>query len=652
MKFLAVIVLSALVGSCASATSRQRVSRTEVQTQSPGVRWRPRAGPSLEGLLNVHRAWWPSPSRDGSRVMFLSDASGVPEVYETVTGALSRESVWQRRVRSTERVQYVAWSPESGGGRFFFGRDHGGDENTQIFMQGVGETTAQAFTPPGVKTLFGALSADGALVAYSSNERERASFDVYVRAAHGGPARRVVESSGQRTAPAFSRDGRRLAVVESRSNFDQDVFVVDVVAGATTRVSPSVEAPVRYEQPRFSADGTRMFVITDLGREFMNVALLHADRPNEAAPRFVLEEDHDVESIELSPSAELMAVVLNVDGYGSLRLYDVRDPERPVERGRPSLPPGEISSLRFSGDGSWLFAALSRATANTEVYKVELSSGAATRVTESDRGGVDTGRLVEPTVERVRSFDGLEVPVFVYRPKDLGASERAPGVVWVHGGPESQFRPYFNPVIQYLVGHGYLVVAPNVRGSTGYGKRYSHLDDVALREDSVRDLAEVNRWLRGRGDVQSDRIAIVGGSYGGYMVLAAMTLYPELWAAGCDIVGIANFETFLQNTASYRRAIREAEYGSLANDLALLRRISPIHRVERITAPLMVIHGANDPRVPVSEAEQLVTALRGRGRRVEYLRFDDEGHGIVRRPNRLRAYGALVEFFDQVLGAR
>ncbi len=271
-------------------------------------------------------------------------------------------------------------------------------------------------------------------------------------------------------------------------------------------------------------------------------------------------------------------------------------------------------------------------------------------VTASDHAGLDPSTLVEPTLEHVRSFDGLDVPTFLYTPRGLRAGERAPVVVWVHGGPEAQFNPYFSAVIQFLVGHGYVVAAPNVRGSTGYGKRFSHLDDVEHREDSVRDLAAVNRWLRARPDVHPDRIAVLGGSYGGYMVLAALTLDPDLWAAGCDIVGIANFRTFLERTASYRRALREAEYGSLARDGELLDRISPIHHVDRIRAPLFVIHGANDPRVPVSEAEQIVEALRARRQRVEYIRFENEGHGIFRRENRVRAYGELVRFFDDVLG--
>jgi dipeptidyl aminopeptidase/acylaminoacyl peptidase len=223
-------------------------------------------------------------------------------------------------------------------------------------------------------------------------------------------------------------------------------------------------------------------------------------------------------------------------------------------------------------------------------------------------------------------------------------------VVSVHGGPEAQERPGFNPIYQYLVAAGYAVVAPNVRGSAGYGTSYLALDDVRKRMDSVRDLVEVGRWVGGRDDLDGDRIALMGGSYGGFMVLAGLTEAPDLWAAGIDIVGIANFVTFLENTGGYRRALREAEYGSLVHDREFLEEISPINKVDRITAPLLVIHGANDPRVPLGEAEQIVARLEELGRTVELMVFHDEGHGIVKLVNRRRAYGRVVEFLQQALG--
>ena len=637
MKRPAALCLALCLSACASRPAM------------PTARWQPRSGPTLDQLLNVHRAWAPSPSPDGRTVAFLSDTAGLPQAHAVTVGAAPvAEAAWRRLVTATERVQFVSYAPD---GRFvFLGRDTGGDENTQLFRALPDGASMVSLTPePRVKTLFGALSDDGRQVAYAANSRAAGDFDVYVRPTDDGAARRVFEAAGHHEAISFSPDGQRLLVTEERSNFDQDVFVVGL-AGATptSQRLTAHEGDVRYQHPTFTRDGHRLFVLSDHGREAMNLALLSADAPLVGAPTYVVSDEHDIESLALAGST--LALVFNVDGYSQLRLYDAADPAHPRELARPALPPGVVTSTEFAHDGSAFFVDLSRATSPDEVYRVEVSSGAVTAVTASDHAGLDPSTLVEPTLERVRSFDGLEVPVFLYTPRGLRPGERAPAVVWVHGGPEGQFNPYFNAVIQFMVGHGYVVAAPNVRGSTGYGKRYSHLDDVALREDSVRDLAAVNRWLRTRADVRPDRIAVLGGSYGGYMVLAALTLDPDLWAAGCDIVGIANFRTFLERTASYRRALREAEYGSLARDGAVLDRISPIHRVDRIRAPLFVIHGANDPRVPVTEAEQIVAALRARNQRVEYLRFENEGHGIFRRENRVAAYGALARFFDDVLG--
>jgi dipeptidyl aminopeptidase/acylaminoacyl peptidase len=220
----------------------------------------------------------------------------------------------------------------------------------------------------------------------------------------------------------------------------------------------------------------------------------------------------------------------------------------------------------------------------------------------------------------------------------------------VHGGPEGQARPLFDPITQYLVARGYGVMWPNVRGSTGYGYQYQSLDDVRLRMDSVADLQHAALWLQNTGTADPGRIAVMGGSYGGFMVLSAITTYPHLWAAAVDIVGIANFVTFLENTGPWRRKLRESEYGSLENDRAFLESISPINHVDSIVTPLFVIHGANDPRVPVGEAEQIVAALRERNVPVQYMRFEDEGHGLVKRANRLVAYPAVARFLDTYLG--
>jgi dipeptidyl aminopeptidase/acylaminoacyl peptidase len=248
---------------------------------------------------------------------------------------------------------------------------------------------------------------------------------------------------------------------------------------------------------------------------------------------------------------------------------------------------------------------------------------------------------------RFPTFDGREIPALFY--PTPSRSSNAPCVVFVHGGPEGQYRPTFQPIVQYLVSAGFAVLAPNVRGSTGYGKTYTHLDDVRKRMDSVADLAYAVYWLRDSGRADPHRVAVYGGSYGGFMVLAALTTNPELWAAGVDLVGISNFVTFLENTGPWRRHLREAEYGSLENDRDFLEEISPINKVDRIRAPLLVIHGANDPRVPIGETEQMVAKLRSLGRSVEFLRLEDEGHQIAKLHNKLVAYPLAADFLRRHL---
>lgn len=614
----------------------------------PATTWRPLEGPPMERLLNLHRAHTPSLSPDGRNVVFLSDAPGVAQPFIAAVGAQPvAEAQWRRLATIDDRVHFAQYAPS--GRAVLFGRDFGGDENVQFYRLNpaqASEAPAELTSNRAVKNMFGAFSEDGRSIAFTSNERNGADFDVYVRPIDGSAAaRRLYDAQGHNEAQDFSRDGRQLLVTHERSNFDTDVMLVDVASGRATNLVPHT-GDERYASPRFTRDGRAVFVVSDKGREFMNLAL----RPlPEGELVFITDEQHDVEGFELAGDRRTAALVFNIDGRSELRLYDLRDPRHPRELSRPRIEAGWITHLSFANNGQSLAVSLSRGSLSDEVYRVDVRSAAVSRLTNSDHANVDTSALVDGTIERVRSFDGTEVPVIVYRPRNLPAGTRAPVIVNVHGGPEAQSALWFSPVMQFLVGHGYIVVEPNVRGSVGFGKRYAHMDDVEHREESVRDLAEVNRWLRTLPDVDPNRIAVMGGSYGGYMTLAAITLYPDLWAAACDIVGIANFRTFLQNTAAYRRALREAEYGTLANHGELLDRISPIHRVDRITTPLMVIHGARDPRVPVGEAEQIVAALRARRRTVEYLRFENEGHGVARRENRIRAYGELVRFFDDVM---
>jgi dipeptidyl aminopeptidase/acylaminoacyl peptidase len=638
-------LLAALLGaSLLAAGCGPRAGATPPAATGP--RWHPRTGPTLAQLLDLPRASAPAVSPDGSTIAFLSDAPGVAQPFSIARGGAARgPSGWKRLATIDDRVHFVL--PTADGRSILMGRDHGGDENLQLLrVPAAGGELVALTDKPKVKHLAGPVSRDGKWLAYSSNERSAASFDVYVRPVEGEGPRRLYEATGEHQVADFSPDGKQLLVVEKRSSFDEALFLVSVATGERT---PLGEGPgiARFGDAHFTGDGRGVLVLSDRGRDFLGLALLDlASRQTS----WLLDEPHDIERLAVSPGGEVAAVAINDGGWHEVRTFDARDARKLRPLARPALGHSVIRSLSFSADGKVLAAQVGRASSPDQIVAIDMVSGVATQLTTSEIAPGTQEALVEPTLESVKSFDGLAVPIFVFRPADLAPGERAPVVVWVHGGPESQFQPAFSPLIQFLVGHGYIVAAPNVRGSTGYGNRYTHLDDVEKREDSVRDLGAVNRWLRDAPGVDPDRIAVLGGSYGGYMVLAALTLQPELWAAGCDVVGIASWRTFLERTAPYRRAQREAEYGSLARDGALLDRISPLRRVAEIKAPLMVIHGANDPRVPVTEAEQIVAALQARGQRVEYQRFANEGHGLARRENQVTGYGKLVTFFDEILG--
>jgi dipeptidyl aminopeptidase/acylaminoacyl peptidase len=284
---------------------------------------------------------------------------------------------------------------------------------------------------------------------------------------------------------------------------------------------------------------------------------------------------------------------------------------------------------------------------NLDVWEVDVGTLSCRRLTQSSLAGIPRSSLVEPELIHFDTFDGRSIPAFLYRPTAI--EPPLPVILYVHGGPASQIRPDFDPRFQFFLKQGYAILAPNVRGSSGYGKAYMALDDVRLRMDSVADLKHAVEWLRASGIADPDRIAIYGRSYGGFMVLAAITTYPDLWAAAIDVVGIANWVTFLENTGRWRRAHREQEYGSLAADRAFLEGISPIHQVDRIQAPLLVVHGANDPRVPVTEADQIVDSLKQRGHPVEFLRYSDEGHKISKLSNRVDSFTRMCEFLARYL---
>jgi dipeptidyl aminopeptidase/acylaminoacyl peptidase len=611
----------------------------------------------ISRYLNIRQAYGPSFSWDGQRIAFLTDITGLPQVWQVALRPDLEEALWPEQLTfEADRIMSAEFSPAPGDGRLIYARDVGGNENAQLYLLPEGEGAEMPLTAghEGAMHIPGKWSEDGRQILFAANRRHRGLFDLYVQALDG-QVRLVWQNDepGYLFNMAFSPDGRHAIATRTSSSFDHDLLEIDLEAGTARRLIPS-DHDVRYQASHYTPDGRTLFLNTDMGSDMLYIARLNL---KSGAVEQIVSRDWDCECVALSPDERTLAYALNVDGAHQIYAFDVATG---TTRTAPvfSSAPGIVADGRlvFAPDSGSLAFSFASATRTADIYLWDLRSDQVRAVTRSSHGGIPTSSFIAPELVRYPTFDLDErgrrrhIPAWFSRP-DGDPGQTWPAILLVHGGPEGQYRPGFSFLVQYLVHNGYAVLAPNVRGSTGYGKAYSHLDDVEKRMDSVADLAHAARWLKGQTGIDGDRLAVYGGSYGGFMVLSALTTYPDLWAAGVDIVGISNLATFLENTSDYRRGHREAEYGSLTRDRAFLESIAPIRHVDQVAAPLMVIHGANDPRVPLSEAEQLVDALRARQVPVEFLVFDDEGHGLAKLKNKLIAYPAIVTFLDAHLSA-
>jgi len=594
--------------------------------------------------LNIRKAYSPSFSPDGKRVSFLTDITGVPQAW-----VVDVEGGWPDQLTfDTERVSEAVFSPTND--HLVFSRDIGGNENSQIFLvnsDGSGER--KLTNADDAMHIFGAWSKDGVQIAFTANRRDKSKFDVYVQNINDDEARFVWENNfpGFLVVTAFSPDASRLLVYLMHNSMNHDIFELEIQSGEIRKLTEH-EGNVRYQSPVYSADGKSVYCACDKDRDLATLMQINLD---DLQHQFLAETEYEIEYVVTSDDGQRLLWATNVEGANQLNLMDLgsKQVSRPAD-----LPTGVLSGFSppvFSPDGQQVAFGFTTPTRASDIWVWNINQDQLHPATQSSHAGVPTSSFKEPELIHYPTFDGLSIPAWFYRPA-MKEKDQYPIVVIVHGGPEGQSQPILDIVAQYFLSRGYGVFVPNVRGSSGYGKEYLALDNVEKRMDSVADLSYAVKWLGTQPNVDTKRIAVYGGSYGGFMVLSALTTYPELWAAGIDIVGISNFVTFLENTGAYRRSHREGEYGSLEHDRDFLASVSPIHQVDKITAPLMVVHGANDPRVPLNEAEQIVTALKARNIPVEFLVYHDEGHGLVKLKNRLDAYPKMADFLDKHIGEK
>ena len=475
-------------------------------------------------------------------------------------------------------------------------------------------------------------------LVYSTNRRNRVDFDVVVHAMASGAERTVYDGGGY-VAEATARADLCAVTLVSQQPCSTQVLLSD--QDGTRALTPADEHAL-HERVHLLDDGG-LVLGTNSGREMTAVVRLAVDGTRTT---LVESDERDLHPI-VAPDGRTMLVVAGVDGGHEIALHDIDGGHR-----RPvALATHGVCTAVWSAESRWLAIGLVSPTRPGDVLLLDAASAELCSLVDStEQLAPDVaGALVEPTSHRIPARDGESIPCFVYAPSAPDASLAGSVVVNVHGGPEAQARRVFNPVVQALVAAGHIVLVPNVRGSTGYGKRWYSLDDVRLRLESVADLADLRAWVPSVGG-DPDRVALYGGSYGGYMVLAGLSMQPELWAAGVDVVGMSSLVTFLENTSAYRRASREREYGRLDDDRDFLETASPLTHLDAMVAPLFVIHGANDPRVPLTESEQIKAALDAKGVACTLLVYADEGHGLAKRKNRLDAYPQVLQFLQERLG--
>ncbi len=591
---------------------------------------------TIEQYLNIRSATAPTISPNGKFIAYLTDITGTNQVWKTGIEFGCPEQI----TFFDERVQFISWNPKDENW-LLLGKDIGGNERTQFFLlKSDGSQIKRLTQDDNVIYNFGAWSSDGSMFAYSSNERNIAFFDVYVMDIKIGKAKLVWQNDGNNSVVAWSPDKKYILASQNRSSFDNDLFLIEYETGKVRNITPHTQ-PARYFGAEFSKDGKRIYLLSDEGGEFVGIAYI--DLPD-GKLNYIYRTNWDVTSIELSKDGKEIVFTLNVDGYSEV--YSLNIATKAVKK--LNFPSGGIiDGLRFTPDGKKIIFTYQSPVKNQDIYYYDIASGKYKQITYSSTAGIPLSSFVEPKLVKFKSFDGLEIPGYLYLPKGAKKDASLPAIVSIHGGPEAQELPRFSALYQYFIDNGYVVYAPNIRGSMGYGKTYASLDNTTKRKDAIKDVAMIPEFLKSTGYVDPNKIAVYGGSYGGYTTLAAVTFYPDLWAAGVDLVGISNFLTFLKNTGAWRQRHRMAEYGDPEKDADFLKEISPFYHVDRIKAPLIIIQGANDPRVPKSESDQIVESIKARGGVVEYLVFDDEGHGLAKLKNRIKAYKAIVEFLDK-----
>lgn len=593
-------------------------------------------------------------SHDGTRLLVTSDASGT---FNACALDLATRQLAPLTASTTDATFGVAWFPHDE--RCLLTADRGGDERNHLFVREPDGTLRDLTPGADVKASFLGWAADERSFFARTNERDARFFDLY-RYRHG-PG--VLEAGAAEVAPGYarellfqnpggydlagvSRDGAWVALVRTNDNADSDVFVARTREPGTLVHATPHAGKVQSRFASFSPDGRTLYTTSDERGEFASVWSFDL-ASHERAP--VLADDWDVTDYSFSEDGRWLATAVNADARTRVRVFEVASGrEAPL----PDLPEGDVTGVVFERGGARLACTVSGDRSPANLWLVDLASGASRRLTDALAPEIREDELVEAESVRFPGEDGLAIPALLYRPHGASRARPAPALLWMHGEPGGQSRHGYNPTIQHLVNHGYAVLAVNNRGSSGYGKTFFHLDDRRHGEADLDDCVAARRWLETLPWVDGARVGIAGGSYGGYLVCAALAFRPQAFDVGIDLFGVTNWIRTLESVPAWWadfRASLYAEIGDPAADRERLLERSPLAHADEIRRPLLVVQGANDPRVLQAESEEIVAAVRANGVPVEYVLFPDEGHGFRSKQNRIRASEAYLAFLERYL---
>lgn len=554
-----------------------------------------------------------------------------------------RVEKWNLDQREPEQPSFISESITfvkyvKGTSDLIIGMDPTGNEREQLYLLKQNKTLIPLTKSPEHVHRYGGSSPDGKWIAWSSNRRNPAFLDIYIQNLETFETHLVFAEDGIFSVVAWFPNGNALLIRRTNSPLDHDLGILSLLTGNIDWITEHSDE-TSYRDIHFSQDGEDLYLLSNKDSEFYGLMRIHLPTKQITSLR---QGEWDFEGLAFNKENNQFAFTENQGGISKGYFFD-------LNKGTLSTwenPMGVITNLTFLPQRQMLLFKLNGPAHPSELWSLHLSTLKAQPLINTSKPLL--GKLTEPRLLSYRSFDGLQIPFFYYKPKLT--AEKRPIIIYLHGGPESQSRASFNPLLQFLLNQGYAVTAPNFRGSTGYGKSYTHLDDVRKRLDAVKDVVSLVDWLKQDPAIDTSKIALLGGSYGGFLTLAAISHYPDLWAAAIDIVGMSSLRTFIQTTSPWRKRLREIEYGTVEQDGDFFDLIDPLNHADEITAPLLVFHGVNDPRVPIGESEQIVSKLKQRGHPVTYHRMEGEGHKIVKPENEIYVYSLVAAFLEKYMG--